>query len=68
MAKVTIRKQAVSSYTPKVIEITFETRDEYEGFIMMARTNVSVPEVVGGINDNKRKALKEILDRINNVT
>ncbi len=68
MSKVTIRKQAESSYTPTVIEITLETEDDYNGFIMMARSNVSVPNAICGITEKVRKAFKEILDRINMVT
>ena len=36
------------SWTPKKLEIIFETKEEYIAFRGMVRTNLSVPEAVYG--------------------
>ncbi len=67
MAKVTLRTDP-EVYVPKTIEIVFEKEEEYEAFVAMARTNVSVPSAVYRISTDKQRVLADVLDAINLVT
>ncbi len=67
MAKVLVKDKPVG-FVPKVVEIHFESADEYNAFVQMARTNVSVPQSVYQYDIEARRILKKVLDAINDVT
>ncbi len=66
-----IREQAVApTWIPRVIELVFQTPEEFEVFRKMTRANLSVPEAVYGKNgfgrhsEVKRNKLYEVLGSI----
>ncbi len=67
MAQVKIREKKVEGYVPRVIEIQLDTREEYDAFLTMTKTNVSVPKAVYSFDAHKREVLIKILNRVNDA-